>query len=147
RSAAARLSSAPCRCFAVLMGLPPTDAAQMEERTLHGAHDPTPTGPGATPACLPLWTRTSRTPTPVPLQPHPLHHVFGECLYHCRLLADMLGVLARCFCNQKEEGSGQVCLASLVPVRGPARPRLRGGEMGKEGVRGVPVCNCLNKAV
>src|SRR5262249_17831836 len=81
RSAAARLSSAPCRCFAVLMGLPPTDAAQMEERTLHGAHDPTPTGPGATPACLPLWTRTSRTPTPLPLQPHPLHHVFGEFLY------------------------------------------------------------------
>src|SRR5215510_9323165 len=32
-------------------------------------------------------------------------------------------------------------------MRCPARPRLRGGEMGKEGVRGVPVRQCLNETM
>ena len=51
----------------------------------------------------PLWTSTSRTPTPVPRQPPPLHHVFGESLENSRLLADALGVLARFYGKQQEE--------------------------------------------
>src|SRR5215510_715929 len=38
-------------------------------------------------------------------------------------------------------------LSSFVPVLFPARPPLRGGKMGKEGFRGVPVRQCLDKTM
>ena len=49
-----------------------------------------------------LWSMSS-TPTPLPRKLRHPHHVFGNSLYNCRLLAYVLGVLTNFFGKKKEE--------------------------------------------
>src|SRR2546429_407608 len=97
--------------------------------------------------CTPQCSLDASALPSVQRQDRDLHHCSSSVSGTCRFFAYMLGILAHFFCNQHEACSVQVCLARLVLVLVPARQRRRGGEMGKEGFRGVAICNCLNKSM